>query len=54
MPRSHSRFAVPRDALIESLSEVALATSDDSKMVRIDLSPQQVRLSAESAGIGES
>ena len=54
MPRSHSRFAVPREALIESLSEVALATSDDSKMVRIDLSPQQVRLSAESAGIGES
>lgn len=54
MPRSHSRFAVPRDALIESLSEVALATSDDSKMVRIDLSLEQVRLSAESAGIGES
>lgn len=54
MPRSHSRFAVPRDALIESLSEVALATSEDSKMVRIDLSPQQVRLSAASAGVGES
>jgi len=54
MPRSHSRFAVQRDTLMESLSEVALATSDDSRMVRIDLSPKQVRLSAESAGIGES
>lgn len=54
MPRSHSRFAVERAALLESLSEVALATSDDSKMVRVDLSPQQVRLSAASAGVGES
>ena len=54
MPRSHARFAVAREALVESLSEVALATSDDSKMVRVDLAPQQVRLSAGSAGIGES
>jgi DNA polymerase-3 subunit beta len=54
MPRSHSRFAVEREALVESLSEVALATSDDSKMVSLDLSPQQVRLSAASAGVGES
>lgn len=54
MPKSQSKFAINRDALVESLSEVALATSDDSKMVRIDLSPQQVRLSAESAGIGQS
>ena len=54
MPRSHSRFSVAREALVESLSEVALATSEDSRMVRVDLSPQQVRLSAASAGIGES
>lgn len=54
MPRSHSKFAVEREALVESLSEVALATSDDSKMVRMDLLPQQVRLSAASAGVGES
>jgi DNA polymerase-3 subunit beta len=54
MPRTHSKFAVEREALVESLSEVALATSDDSKMVRLDLSPQQVRLSAVSAGVGES
>jgi DNA polymerase-3 subunit beta len=54
MPRSHSKFAVERAALVESLSEVALATSDDSKMVRVDLSTRQVRLSAASAGIGES
>ena len=54
MPRSHSKFAVEREVLVESLAEVALATSDDSKMVRLDLSPQQMRLSAASAGIGES
>lgn len=53
-PRSHSKFALEREALVENLSEVALATSDDSKMVRLDLSPQQVRLSAASAGVGES
>jgi len=44
--RSHSKFAVERQAMVESLSEVALATSDDSKMVRLDLAPQQARLSA--------
>jgi DNA polymerase-3 subunit beta len=54
MPRSHSRFALERTGLVELLSEVALATSDDSKMVRLDLSPQQIRLSAASAGVGES
>ncbi len=54
MPRSHSRFAIEREGLVELLSEVALATSDDSKMVRLDLSPQQARLSAASAGVGES
>ena len=54
MPRSHSKFAIDREGLVELLSEVALATSDDSKMVRLDLSPQQARLSAASAGVGES
>ena len=53
-PQSHSKFAIDRGALVELLAEVALATSDDSKMVRLDLSPQQVRLSAASAGVGES
>jgi len=51
---SNSRFAIEREGLVELLSEVALATSDDSKMVRLDLSPQQARLSAASAGVGES
>jgi DNA polymerase-3 subunit beta len=54
MPRSHSKFALERTGLVELLSEVALATSDDSKMVRLDLSPQHIRLSAASAGVGES
>ena len=54
MPRSHSKFAIGRDNLVELLAEVALATSEDSRMVRLDLSPQQVHLSAASAGVGES
>ena len=54
MPRSHSKFVVPRAPLVEVLAEVALATSEDSRMVRLDLSPRQARLSAASAGIGES
>ena len=54
VPQSQSKFAINRDALVELLAEVALATSDDSRMVRVDLSPQQVRLSAAAPGIGES
>jgi DNA polymerase III sliding clamp (beta) subunit (PCNA family) len=54
MPPSHSKFAIDRDNLVESLSEVALATNDDSKMVCLDLSPEHIRLSAASTGIGES
>ena len=53
-PRSHSKFALERTGLVELLSEVALASSDDSKMVRVDLSSQQARLSAASADVGES
>jgi DNA polymerase-3 subunit beta len=54
MPRTHSKFAVDRETLVESCLEVALAASDDSRMVRLDLSPEQVRLSAASAGVGEA
>jgi DNA polymerase-3 subunit beta len=53
-PRTHARFLIERAPLIELLSEVALATSDDSRMVRVDLDPQQVRLSAAAPGIGDS
>jgi DNA polymerase III sliding clamp (beta) subunit (PCNA family) len=53
-PQTHARFLIERAPLIELLSEVAIATSDDSKMVRVDLDPQQMRLSAAAPGIGDS
>jgi DNA polymerase-3 subunit beta len=54
VPKSHSKFAVDGRALRETLSEVALATSDVSRMVRTDLTTARVILSAESAGVGKS
>jgi DNA polymerase III sliding clamp (beta) subunit (PCNA family) len=54
MPRSQSRFALERAALVELVAEVSLATSLDARTVRVDLSPGQVRLSAAAPGVGES
>lgn len=51
MPRSHSRFAITRSALAESLAEVALAVNDEARIVRVDLSPTQLRLSASTTGV---
>ncbi len=52
MPRSHSRFAVERVALIEVLSEVSLATNLESRMVCLDLYHDRVHLSATAPGVG--
>ena len=54
VPRSHSQFAVERRPLVETLTEVSLATSLDSRMVRLDLGPDELILSAEAPGIGSS
>jgi DNA polymerase-3 subunit beta len=44
MPRSSSKFAIPRAALVETLAEVALTTNEESRMVRLDLGPQELLL----------
>jgi DNA polymerase-3 subunit beta len=52
VPKTGSRLAVDGGVFRETLSEVALATSDDSRMVRLDLTSDHVGLSAHSSGIG--
>ena len=47
-------FVVDRQSLIETLKEVSLATSDCSQMVRVDLTPRRIQLSAKSPEVGES
>ena len=54
VPRSHSRFALERSQLVETLTEVSIATNEESRMVRLDLGPQELVLSAEAPGIGSS
>jgi DNA polymerase-3 subunit beta len=54
VPKTGSRFAVDGGVFRETLSEVALATSDDSRMVRLDLTADRVGLSAHASGIGAS
>ena len=53
-PRSQSKFAIPRAALVETLMEVALTTNEESRMVRLDLGPQELLLQAEAPGVGSS
>ncbi|MBN2561561.1 MAG: DNA polymerase III subunit beta [Phycisphaerae bacterium] len=53
-PRSQSKFAIPRAALVETLMEVALTTNEESRMVRLDLGPQGLLLRAEAPGVGRS
>ena len=54
VPRSHSKFALDRAQLLETLTEVALTTNEESRAVRLDLGPQELVLSAEAAGVGSS
>jgi DNA polymerase-3 subunit beta len=54
IPTSQSKFVVDRRPLIETLQEVALASSHDSNMVRVDLTPRRIQLSAKSPEVGES
>ena len=54
VPESQSKFVVDREAFIEALAEVSLATTVDSKAVGLDLTSESVTLSAESPGLGES
>jgi DNA polymerase-3 subunit beta len=54
VPRSHSRFALDRSQLVETLNEVSIATNEESRMVRLDLCPEELMLSAEAPGIGSS
>ncbi len=54
VPRSHSQFAVERRPLVETLAEVALTTNEESRMVRLDLGPQELLLQAEAPGVGSS
>ncbi len=54
VPSSGSRFAVDRQSLIETLKQVTLATSSESRMVRVDLSPRRIQLSASSPDMGKA
>ncbi|KKK96116.1 hypothetical protein LCGC14_2666000, partial [marine sediment metagenome] len=54
VPASQSKFVIDRGSLIEALKEVALATTEDPRAVRVDLTPDLVRLSAESPEYGKS
>ena len=54
MPLSCSKFTIERDALIETLMEVSLTTNEESRMVRLDLGPQELLLCAEAPGVGRS
>ena len=54
MPRSCSKFAIERRALAETLMEVSLTTNEESRMVRLDLGPQELLLCAEAPGVGRS
>lgn len=54
VPRSQSKFAIPRATLVETLAEVALTTNEESRMVRLDLGPQELLLRAEAPGVGSS
>jgi DNA polymerase-3 subunit beta len=54
MPRTQSKFAIPRGALVQTLAEVALTTNEESRMVRLDLGPQELLLRAEAPGVGSS
>jgi DNA polymerase-3 subunit beta len=54
VPTGQSMFVVDRQPLIETLKEVALAASYDSNMVRVDLTPRRIQLSAKSSEVGES
>ena len=54
VPSTQSKFVVERRELIETLKEVALAASEDSTMVWVDLTPRRIRLSAKSPEFGES
>ncbi len=54
VPESHSRFLVDRQALLDTLDEVAVATNEEARGVRVDLRPRSVKLSAQAPGLGES
>ena len=54
VPHSHSKFAIDRKQLRETLTEVSLATNLESRMVQLDLGPQELLLSATAPGVGNS
>lgn len=54
VPRSHSRFATERKALLDAVSEVAVSTSEASRVVAVDLLADEIRLSAGSPDTGTS
>jgi len=54
LPKSHSKFVVDRRAFVETLGEVAVATSLEAKGVRLDLSAESVRISTNSITNGEA
>lgn len=54
VPRSRSRFAIDRKLLIQTVSEVSLAATLERQMVRLDLNPNELVLSAAAPGVGRS
>jgi len=53
-PASRSKFLLQRLALRDALREIALATTESSRGVHLDLGPTDTRLSAESPELGQS
>ena len=54
VPEGASQFVVDREAFIETLIEVSTATSVESKGVQVELTPDLVKLAAQSPELGES
>ncbi len=54
VPVSASQFAIDRQALLDTLDEVAVATNEESRGVQLDLRPRSLVLTAHAPQVGES
>jgi len=54
IPESQSKSVADREDLVETLTEVAMATNEEARGVRVDLTPDSVRLTARAPELGES
>lgn len=54
LPKSHSKFVVKRQAFLDTLGEVALASNEENRGVRLDLSAENIRLTAGPTEVAQS